>query len=62
VDTHESLETIVNAGVAAGTSQFNRTLVICFKNPPHHKGFSKFAVKTYKIAAFLQYLFSGNKT
>ena len=27
VDTHESLETLVNAGVAAGTSQFNRTLV-----------------------------------
>ncbi len=28
VDTHESLETLVNAGVAVGTSQFNRTLVL----------------------------------
>ena len=28
VDTHESLETLINIDVAAGTSQFNRTLVI----------------------------------
>jgi hypothetical protein len=28
VDTHESLETLINVGVAAGTSQFNRTLVV----------------------------------
>jgi hypothetical protein len=28
VDTHESLETLINVGIAAGTSQFNRTLVI----------------------------------
>jgi hypothetical protein len=28
VDTHESLETIINVDVAAGTSQFNRTLVV----------------------------------
>jgi len=28
VDTHESLETLINVDVAAGTSQFNRTLVI----------------------------------
>ena len=27
VDTHESLETLINVDVAAGTSQFNRTLV-----------------------------------
>jgi len=27
VDTHESLETLINVGVAVGTSQFNRTLV-----------------------------------
>jgi hypothetical protein len=29
VDTHESLETLVNIDVAAGTSQFNRTLLTC---------------------------------
>jgi len=28
VDTHESLETLINVDVAADTSQFNRTLVI----------------------------------
>jgi hypothetical protein len=28
VDTHESLETLINVGVAVGTSQFNRTLVV----------------------------------
>jgi acyl carrier protein len=28
VDTHESLETLINVDVAAGTSQFNRTLVM----------------------------------
>jgi hypothetical protein len=28
VDTHESLETLINVDVDAGTSQFNRTLVI----------------------------------
>src|SRR3989338_5519136 len=28
VDTHESLETLIIVGVAVGTSQFNRTLVI----------------------------------
>jgi len=28
VDTHESLGTLINVGVAVGTSQFNRTLVI----------------------------------
>jgi len=27
VDPHESLETLVNVGVAADTSQFNRTLL-----------------------------------
>jgi len=27
VDTHESLGTLINVGVAVGTSQFNRTLV-----------------------------------
>jgi hypothetical protein len=27
VDTHESLGTLINVDVAAGTSQFNRTLV-----------------------------------
>src|SRR3989338_7068935 len=27
VDTHESLETLINIDVAAGTSQFNRTLL-----------------------------------
>lgn len=30
VDTHESLETLINVDVAAGTAQFNRTLVISF--------------------------------
>ena len=28
VDTHESLETLINVDVAAGSSQFNRTLVM----------------------------------
>ena len=28
VDTHESLETLINIDIAAGTTQFNRTLVI----------------------------------
>jgi hypothetical protein len=28
VDTHGSLETLIDIGVAAGTPQFNRTLVI----------------------------------
>src|SRR3989338_7703027 len=32
VDTHESLETLINVGVAAGTSQFNRTLVNFYSN------------------------------
>jgi hypothetical protein len=32
VDTHESLETLINVDVAAGTSQFNRTLVIITYN------------------------------
>ena len=27
MDTHESLGTLINVGVAVGTSQFNRTLV-----------------------------------
>jgi hypothetical protein len=27
VDTHESLETLINVDAATGTSQFNRTLV-----------------------------------
>jgi hypothetical protein len=27
VDTHESLGTLINVGFAAGTPQFNRTLV-----------------------------------
>jgi len=31
VDTHESLETLINVDVAAGTSQFNRTLVIYYR-------------------------------
>jgi hypothetical protein len=30
VDTHESLEALINVDVAAGTSQFNRTLVVLF--------------------------------
>jgi hypothetical protein len=28
VDTHESLEILINVGAAAGASQFNRTLLI----------------------------------
>ena len=38
------------------------TQFVCTRAVHHHKGFSEFSVKTYKIAAFLQYLFSGNKS
>jgi hypothetical protein len=33
VDTHESLGTLIIVGVAAGTSQFNRTLLKNNGNP-----------------------------
>ena len=32
MDTHESLGTLINVGVAVGTSQFNRTLVSFYIN------------------------------
>ena len=35
VDTHESLETLINVDVDAGTSQFNRTLVGEHRFSPH---------------------------
>ena len=30
VDTHESLETLINIDIAVGMTQFNRTLVFCY--------------------------------
>jgi len=41
VDTHESLETLINVDVAAGTSQFNRTLVNLFWKQLSRQGRSR---------------------
>jgi len=57
VDTHESLETLVNAGVAAGTSQFNRTLVIkAVDRVPLH------SEKTYASPILVSFVMFPNQT